>query len=266
MKHDDVVTRASSVLRDAYSGETETAALARQRILASVSRKSSKKRFRLFLGTPLLAVIVGSTAWAAQGGRLEAVWHTVASVLSSSGPESNAVRAAASAPKQHPAARTADLTDPATNELPTTNEAAEHSADSIPESSPTQSTRQAATPEPSVEHRASAIARPKTQKAPVPELPAAPVAPPDLELVVFRKAHDLHFSGNSPDSAVTAYRDYIQQFPSGRFVPEARYNLALNHIKLGDKALARQELTPFAEGKFGGYRKADAQRLLEALR
>jgi hypothetical protein len=48
-------------------------------------------------------------------------------------------------------------------------------------------------------------------------------------------------------------------------VPEARYALALDQIKLGNDAAAREALTPFAAGRYGGYRQKEARALLQAL-
>jgi TolA-binding protein len=66
-------------------------------------------------------------------------------------------------------------------------------------------------------------------------------------------------------AAIAAYEEYLQAYPQGRFVPEARYNSALDSIKAGDHDSARRLLEPFAAGTYGGYRRAEAQRLLEAL-
>lgn len=87
----------------------------------------------------------------------------------------------------------------------------------------------------------------------------------DRELARFRAAHDLHFAGDRPREAIRAYADYLREFPNGRFVPEARYNGALDQIKLGNEDAAREALEPFAAGLFGGYRQKEARELLEAL-
>jgi TolA-binding protein len=87
----------------------------------------------------------------------------------------------------------------------------------------------------------------------------------DPELAAFRRAHDLHFAGAEPRAAIQAFADYLAAYPEGRFVPEARYNTALDWLKLGDKARAQQLLEPFARGNYDGYRRDEAARLLEAL-
>ena len=87
----------------------------------------------------------------------------------------------------------------------------------------------------------------------------------DRELSRFRAAHDLHFAGDRPRDAMQAYAEYLREFPNGRFVPEARYNGALDQIKLGNEAAARAALEPFAAGRLGGYRQKEARELLDAL-
>jgi len=96
-------------------------------------------------------------------------------------------------------------------------------------------------------------------------LPDRPESKPDAELASFRLAHDLHVAGRQPRAAIAAYDDYLAAFPNGRFVPEARYNRALDSIKVGDKAAARTALEPFARGAYGDYRRKEARDLLEAL-
>lgn len=57
----------------------------------------------------------------------------------------------------------------------------------------------------------------------------------------------------------------MERYPHGRFEPEARYNVAINRLKMGDKAGAARGLLPFAEGHFGELRRKQAQALLQAL-
>jgi TolA-binding protein len=97
------------------------------------------------------------------------------------------------------------------------------------------------------------------------DAPEAPQPARDRELSRFRAAHDLHFAGNRPREAIQAYAEYLREYPNGRFVPEARYNGALDQIKLGNQAAAREALAPFAAGRFDGYRQKEARELLDAL-
>ncbi len=103
---------------------------------------------------------------------------------------------------------------------------------------------------------------------PTPDLPPPPpAAPPELEAEIhsFRRADDLYRRSGDTSAAIAAYRQYVRDYPTGRFVPEAKYNMALALVKLGRVSEARPLLLPFAEGAYGSYRKAAAQKLLEAL-
>jgi TolA-binding protein len=88
---------------------------------------------------------------------------------------------------------------------------------------------------------------------------------PDPELSAFRSAHRLHFEGRAPEAAIDAYERYIAQYPRGRYVPEARYNVGINLLRLGRTQAAREALEPFAVGRYGGYRQQEARSLIDAL-
>jgi TolA-binding protein len=103
--------------------------------------------------------------------------------------------------------------------------------------------------------------------------PAAPVAvssAPAASLAVssevglYTRAHRLHFDGYAA-AALAAWDDYLLQFPDGRFVPDARYNRAIDLIKFRRYTDARAALQPFADGAFGEYHRQDAQRLLRSI-
>jgi TolA-binding protein len=109
-------------------------------------------------------------------------------------------------------------------------------------------------------------ARGAAKTAPEPPRPELP--PADPELSQFRAAHELQVRAQGPAqrrAAIDAYAEYLRAYPRGRFVPEARYNTALDWIKLGDVGAARALLTPFASGVYDGYRQQEARELLDAL-
>ena len=97
--------------------------------------------------------------------------------------------------------------------------------------------------------------------------PALPPAPRVTHRAVieaaYKRAHELHFRGDDPTAALAAWDDYLRADPDGRFAAEARFNRAIDLIKLGRYDDARAALAPFARGD--GYRKDDAQRLLDRL-
>jgi TolA-binding protein len=101
------------------------------------------------------------------------------------------------------------------------------------------------------------------QETPERALPAQ--AERDPELGTFRRAHDLHFKAAVPRAAVAAYAEYLNAYPHGRYVPEARYNTAVKLLKLGERGRARNLLESFARGDHGAYRQTEAKELLEAM-
>jgi hypothetical protein len=93
--------------------------------------------------------------------------------------------------------------------------------------------------------------------------PAHPSGPTDDE--TFARAHRVHFEGGDPAAALAAWDDYLRRFPAGQFVPEARYNRAIDLLKLGRNAEARAALLPFADGVYGTYRRDEARAMLRSL-
>jgi hypothetical protein len=79
---------------------------------------------------------------------------------------------------------------------------------------------------------------------------------------LYGRAHRAHFVDDAPRRALAAWDAYLAAYPHGVFAPEARYNRALCLLRLGRRADAARALRPFADGRFGGYRRADAQVLL----
>lgn len=82
---------------------------------------------------------------------------------------------------------------------------------------------------------------------------------------VYRRAQAAHFKSHDLAEALRGYEAYLAAQPAGRFAVDARYNRALCLVRLGRRAEAQAELERFARGSYGGYRQADAQRLLAAL-
>jgi tetratricopeptide (TPR) repeat protein len=90
--------------------------------------------------------------------------------------------------------------------------------------------------------------------------------PSDAEADAYGRAHRAHFEGGAPEQALAAWDDYLRLYPRGAFEPEARFNRAICLLRLRRFAHAERALRPFADGRFGNYRRADAEQLLSWLR
>ena len=95
--------------------------------------------------------------------------------------------------------------------------------------------------------------------------PTLASAEADAEEALYAAAHRAHFVARDPAAALRAWDDYLAVYPAGRFSLEARYNRALALVRLGREDEARAALTPFADGRSGGYRQAEARSLLDAI-
>ena len=108
---------------------------------------------------------------------------------------------------------------------------------------------------------AAAQAEPVVVAAPT----APPDAPPDETLVLFRAAQALQHRDKNYAKALAAWEGYLHAAPAGALAPEARWNRAICLLRLGRKPQARIALEHFAHGAEGGYRQAEATKLLAAL-
>jgi TolA-binding protein len=98
---------------------------------------------------------------------------------------------------------------------------------------------------------------------PATSAPAHDTTPSETD--VYARAHRLHFAGGDPAGALAAWNAYLSQYPTGRFAPEARYNAAIDLLKMKRYADARAALQPFANGAYGGYHRDDARELLRSM-
>jgi hypothetical protein len=112
------------------------------------------------------------------------------------------------------------------------------------------------------ERRASVVIPPV-----IPPPDGAPLpGPSDAEAQAYGRAHRAHFEGAAPERALGAWDDYLRLYPRGTFQPEARFNRAICLARLRRFTQAERALRPFADGRFGGYRRAEAEQLLAWLR
>lgn len=245
----DEATRA---LRDDADGSSLAAPQTRARIMRSLHERSHTRRLRWGFGVPLAVVFAGSTAFAGARGALgETVQHAVSSVRAFFVPEAEpsaatgAARKGASGalqPAPPPLAEPPLVTPPPL-------------ADAPPQTDPP--------PQAPLE---------QTTKVPPEPPPQASSATPPLEdpataaaLRLYRSAHEAQFVKFDCVAALAGYDAYLKAAPGDRLVPEARYNRALCLVHLGRRDDAKGALTPFAEGRYGDFRKREARELLEAL-
>jgi hypothetical protein len=94
----------------------------------------------------------------------------------------------------------------------------------------------------------------------------APAGPSKLsEVEVYGRAHQLHFHGESPGAALRAWTGYLEKYPDGYFLPEARFNRAVCLVLIGDRTRAREELSRIVKDSRVDYQRAQAARLLAKL-
>jgi hypothetical protein len=87
----------------------------------------------------------------------------------------------------------------------------------------------------------------------------------DAEDALYRDAHRAHFVDKNPARALRGWDAYLAAYPTGRYVLEAKYNRALDLVRLGRTDAARAALEPFARGEMNGYRQTEARSILDAL-
>ncbi|WP_394823658.1 tol-pal system YbgF family protein [Pendulispora albinea] len=247
---EDILSRATRELRtksDATNGESATANVTRTRIMMSLRQQERRRLAAIYVLLPAAAVLVASTAWAAASGRLPTVMKTIGAKLglmeapSSSLPMSPPT----TAPKAKPTGSGA-LASAANTEEP--------QAPSAP--APAEPPAAADVP-PSANVANSAKSHASAAPAPHPS------DEPGFKL--YEAAHRAHFGARDWNAALAGWDRYLATAPHGRFAPEARYNRAIALLRLDRRDEAIRELTPFAEGRYGGYRQSEARGLIEAM-
>jgi len=258
VKYDELDT-AFSALRDETSGPAPGAQATLARVLAT-SRGASRRRLRLAkLWLPIAAVLVASSAWAAQSGRFGSMFASdppagppSGSPLTLQGSALSTSAAAASTPVEAPASAATTTPVASASEAPLITSSA---APLPPIAAAAQ--RQATAPRPDkaenkeqgglAEDKAAFEAAYRVHGQMSPAAPSSGAGP------------------RSANAAVAAWNQYLSRQPNGRFVPEARYARAVALARAGSRAEAQQALEVFAEGEPGSYRQDDAKALMKAL-
>lgn len=278
MTDEDVLVRAARALREAHSGERQGSGFTRARVMNTVHRQRRRRVLRWAVFSPIASLLLVGSAWAQSTGKWPVIWRAVTSVLVAEpiDEEDRRGQTGRPSPRQRLDPPQGAVAPPSPSDVPEPlDEPTVPAAPEITEPIPAPSVGVEASParrplreRSSSKRRPAPASRPSEAAASAPaekDAPAATEPRRDRELSRFRAAHDLHFAGNRPREALEAYAEYLREFPNGRFVPEARYNGALDQIKLGNESAAREALEPFAAGRFGGYRQKEARELLEAL-
>lgn len=248
---DDILSRATRALREETRGDDASARFTRSRIMASAHEQRVKRRTRLAFLLPIAATFMAATAWGAANGKIGQAFDAMSEALGimrhheappAPAPKAPATRPSATTPALKP------LTPPLEAPAPLAPE---------PEPEPAPAPRVAAVPAPSVERTLSGATASSSGSA------GSGSRDPALEL--YRVAHQAHFVERDSGRALSAWDAYLKAAPNGALALEARYNRALCLVRLHRTTEARAALTPFAAGRFGGYRKKEASDLLAAL-
>jgi TolA-binding protein len=227
------------------------------RVLASRRRLRAIRARRIRMWIPIAAVLaVGTTALARSGGlgTFRALWTDRGAATERGAPPVVPAAPAISvpAPERSPLtqASSAQPAEPASLET------------AAPAPAPASAPPPPRRPDPSVAALASSTASSTALPPPARE---APSPTRTAEADVYERAHRLHFDGADTRAALAAWDDYLSRYPSGVFAPDARYNRAIDLLKMKRYAEARAALQPFADGSFGGYHGADARDLLRSI-
>lgn len=223
---DDLLQQATRALRDSPDASELEARAARARVMSGLHQSRVTKRTRVAFLLPIAATFLAASAWGAASGNARRALESVERWAGVSAP--------APTPKAQPQPRVS----------------------APPAALPQAPASEALPPAPVVE---TALV-PAAPSASTPRREAA-----DPALALYRVAHHAHFVEHDAAAAVAAWDAYLAAAPKGQFAPEARYNRALGLVRLGRSAEARTALEPFANGRFGSYRQAEAAALLERL-
>lgn len=260
---DDLLREATECLREPEPVSPRLPRATRARILSELHAQRRRRSSRLAVLVPLAAILVGSTAWAGATGRLQQMLHEAMEAIVRHDRAAESTAEAQPLERALPGGRHTASPAAAEPEPPP-----EPQVDALDEDLATEVVAEPHR-EPSDETAVGARPPARESAAPLVVAGAEPSgtssAADDAELVAYRSAHRLHFGGGEAAETVAAWDEYLARWPAGRFALEARYNRAVCLVRMGRSAAAVQALKPFAEGRHGAYRQAEAARLIEAL-
>jgi TolA-binding protein len=235
----DLLAEATRALRETEPVSEFEARATRTRVLTGLHQTRVRRRTRLAFLLPIAACFVAVSAWGAGSGQARRVLDQLEQLV---GITVSTPSAAKTSPRR--------LT---TSSAPAVRSSEPALLAPSPEAEPAPTTASAARP--------TSSARATASSGPVPRR----TEQPDPTLALYRLAHAAHFVDHDPARALAAWDAYLSAAPNGGFAPEARYNRALSLVRLGRSSEARVALEPFANGAYGGYRKAEASALLARI-
>jgi outer membrane biosynthesis protein TonB len=262
----DILREAARALRETADESTARPDETRARVLRSLQAQRSRRLAAIRYLVPLAAVFVGSVAWASATHRMPDAWYEVAAAIGLA--SQDAPEEPPAPPPRAPRAPEPETPEPAQAEPPAADisapvpqEVAEAKEDAPNPPAPPEEARVSSAPA-APTAPAAAMAEPPAEGPPAATAPA-PVDPDAHAL--YQTAHRTHFAEGNPSAAFAAWNAYLAAAPRGRFAVEAHYNRALCLVRLGRTEEGKKALEPFARGSFGGYRQAEAQKLLDAM-
>lgn len=263
---DDLLSKMTNALSDEYDGATAVPEATRARVVRTLAERRPRRRKWAAIGVPALVIFGGSTAWAAATGNLPKIVERAVSVFVGEAHYAEEVAAVAT-PKKGTGSRAKGPAEAALVDAPEEQPASmansgEEMVGALSSSSLPLTSREAE----SVGASSSTSQKAMSSASPTKPSSGAATPPEDhTSLLTYQAAHRAHFQEGDFTSAVAGYRRYLHEEPSGTFALEAKYNLGVCLIRMGQGALAKTLLQPFAQGTYGNYRKDSAAKLLEAL-
>lgn len=275
---DDLLDAASESLRDETAPGTESGIATRHAVFEGLRKRRRRKDWAMASALAFCVLFVTPTVWAHATGRLDAL----IAVVMNPPPAEQSTRNQPSSPRRMASAESAQedgLGVVAENDVPSVEDPlVPDVVDEDEEEEVIEIAMDAEAPRP------EAIEPNEPAEAAVSEALEAPEATPgrrqrarrevaesDEEIIdvrereLFEQAHRSHFDGGTPSQALRHWDDYLTAYPSGRYVPEARFNRALTLVRLGDFVRARRVLARFASGEYGASRRTQARELLELV-
>jgi len=241
----DLLREATRALRETEESSELEARATRARVMSGLHQARVRRRTRYAFLLPIAATFVAASAWGAASGKVQLVWASIERIAHRSTP----AQSRATASVRQSAGSVAQIPHPPAPEPLALQ--------------PLPALEVPATPPPRPTPVAEAL--PRKAEAAAPAAPIGSATATDPSLTLYRVAHTAHFVDHDPARALVAWDAYLAAAPQGTFAPEAHYNRALSLVRLGRNAEARGALEPFANGSYGGYRKAEAAALLERM-